>query len=464
MSGLFGMLGAAARALDAQRFGLDVTGQNIANVNTTGYARRRPLLSEIPPPDRTMAGGGVRIDGIAQARDRFADRRLWTELAGEQREAAIADMLARVEVALGRPGASIDGGLAEFFDAFARLADEPTSATARQEAILQGQSLAAAFRDMTARLTAAQRDADLRVVGAVDQIDELAARIASLNTALGNASPTSGEGLHLRDEVRTAVEELSRLVAVEVIERPDGGFDVAVGSGRALVIGGTAWPLAIAPRSGTGLADIVAHDGTVITGEVGSGQLGGLIHTRDVLIPSYQAALDELAYAVATEVNALHTAGYDATGAAGQAFFVPPSGVSGAAGTLAVNPALLATGGEALVAASGDPAEPADNATARALAALRDRRVLSGGTATMTDAWSRLVYAVGRDADASREAARTRGEIVHQVRTLQESVSGVSLDEEAANLLRFQRAYEANARYFRAIDDALTTLMQMVGA
>jgi flagellar hook-associated protein 1 FlgK len=411
-----------------------------------------------------MAGGGVRIDGIAQARDRFADRRLWTELPAEQREAAMADMLARVEVALGGPGASIDARLAQLFDAFARLADQPTSATARQEVILQGQNLALAFRDMTARFSAAQRDADLRVAGAVDEINQLAARIASLNQALGNAPPASGEGLHLRDEVRTAVEALSRLVAVEVIERPDGGFDVAVGSGRALVVGGTAWPLAVAPRSGTGLADIVAHDGTIITAELGSGQLGGLIRSRDVLIPSYQAALDELAYAVATEINTLHTAGYDAAGAAGQAFFAPPAGVSGAAGTLALNPALLAAGGEALVAASGDAAEPADNATARALAALRDRRVLAGGTATMTDAWSRLVYAVGRDAQASREAARTRGEIVQQVRTLQDSVSGVSLDEEAANLLRFQRAYEANARFFRAIDDALTTLMQMVGA
>ena len=88
----------------------------------------------------------------------------------------------------------------------------------------------------------------------------------------------------------------------------------------------------------------------------------------------------------------------------------------------------------------------------------------AANTATFTDAWSRIVYRVGRDLHAASDEQQLRGEVLRQIEIMRESTSGVSMDEEAANLMRFQRAYEANARYFQVVDDALETLMQMVGA
>jgi flagellar hook-associated protein 1 FlgK len=463
VSGLFGLLGMAARSLDAQRFGLDVTGHNIANVNTPGYTRRTPLLSEVPPRDGYSAGDGVRIAGVRADRNRFVDRRLLAEFPAEQREGAIADILSAVELAVGESGSSIDQRLAEFFDAFARLAEMPTSSVNRQEVILQGTSLGAAFADVGARLSAAQAEADGRVRATVEQVNTLARRLAAINKALGSLTPGSGEELQLQDQAKLAVEQLSRLTSVEVLDQPTGGFDVSV-AGRPLVAGDDAFELTVTARPGTGFAEVVAFDGGTITGLIGGGTLGGLVQARDTLVPQYRASLDELAYSVASEVNALHAAGFDLNGQPGAAFFQPPAATAGASASLAVNPALRASGGEALVAASGDPAASGDNGVARALARLRDERVLSGGTATFSDYWAQLVYATGRDLQTAREEQQNRAELVRQVEALRDSASGVSLDEEAANLMRFQRAYEANARFFETVNSSLDTLMEMVRA
>jgi flagellar hook-associated protein 1 FlgK len=464
MSGFFTMLGSAARAMDAQRFALDVTGQNIANVNTPGYTRRRALMSEVPARTPLSAGGGVEVDGVVAERDRFVERRLLAELPEEQRHAALAASLTGAELALGEAGASLDARLSAFFDAFARLSDVPTSSTARDEVVLQGQALAGSFNEMGQRLVKAERDTDAMIRTTVEDINALAARIAQLNGTLSSAPANSPQALQARDEVRQAVEQLSQLARAEALERPEGGYDVAIGHGRTLVVGPNAYPLTVAPRPTTGYADVLAADGTVLTAEISSGRLAGMIQARDTFMPAYSASLDELAYTVAGEVNTIHQAGYDGTGAAGQPFFTPLATTSNAARLMAVNPALLAPNGGTLVVASADPAAAGDNAAARALAALRDSRVLTAGTATFGDFWSGIVYRVGRDIRAARDEQQTRSELVRQLEVLRDSASGVSLDEEAANLMRFQRAYEANARYFQAVDQSLATLLGIVGA
>ena len=133
---------------------------------------------------------------------------------------------------------------------------------------------------------------------------------------------------------------------------------------------------------------------------------------------------------------------------------------------MAVDPAIA--GDVRLIAASlPDPvsgtASDGDNQTATAIARLRDARVLNGGTATFSDGWSQLVYRVGRDTQTAKAEQSSREEIVRQVDTLRDEVSGISLDEETMHLLKYQRAYEANARFFSAINSAIDTLIQTMG-
>jgi flagellar hook-associated protein 1 FlgK len=180
---------------------------------------------------------------------------------------------------------------------------------------------------------------------------------------------------------------------------------------------------------------------------------------RDADIPSYQNALDQLASDTAQQVNTLHAAGFDLNGAAGVNFFnysTPIVGVAGAAAAIRVNPAIVAD--NRLIAAAG-VAQAGDNGAAKAIAGLRTQRVLNGGTATLTDSWSTLVYQVGSDSQAASDARDARTDIVREVDALRDQVAGVSLDEEALNMLKFQRAYEANARFFSAVDRMLDTLV-----
>jgi flagellar hook-associated protein 1 FlgK len=204
----------------------------------------------------------------------------------------------------------------------------------------------------------------------------------------------------------------------------------------------------------------ITSGGTDVTSQITGGRLGGLLQVRDVNVPAYLDQLDSLAYNVATEVNSLHTAGYDQTGTAGGAFFTFSTslvGSAGAAQALTVNPAVAA---DARKIAAASITDAGDNQTARGIAALREARVLNSGTATFTDVWGQLVYTVGRDSKDAADDQLTREEIVRQIDQLRDQVSGVSLDEEAANLLKFQRAYEANARFFRACEDTIDALLQ----
>jgi flagellar hook-associated protein 1 FlgK len=453
---LLSSLSAATRALEAQRFGLDVTGQNIANVNTPGYSRRVIDFAEVPPESARSAGRGVDVIGVRATRDQLLERRLRQELPAERREAAIADALSVIEVALGKPGESIDAALNRYFDAFSSLSQSPASSVARQEVLLQGESVAAAFRDMAGRIALSQRETDGQVRSLATDVSDLAAQIASINQSIQRISDP-GSRLHLQDQQGELVRQLSAIIDVDVLQRADGGLDVTIGNGRALVIGENHYPVTTSQATGT---HRVLSGGVDITSEISGGTLGGVIFTRDVLLPSYVSGLDELAYEFATQVNTLHAAGVGGDGGTGRNFFtfVPSSGsAAGAAAAITVDAAVAAD--SSLIAAAGAGGPVGDNTTARDIAFLRHTRVF-GGTATLVDTWGQLVYRVGRDAQVAKDEQRSRLDIVSQVEQLRDQVSGVSLDEEAMQLMRFQRAYEANARFFRAVDMTLDTLMQ----
>jgi flagellar hook-associated protein 1 FlgK len=458
MSDLLSSLSMATRALEAQRFGLDVTGQNIANVNTPGYSRRTIDFAEVPPESNRSAGRGVDAVGVRAQRDLLIERRLRQELPAERREAAVADTLSIVEVALGKPGESIDAALNRYFDAFASLSQSPSSSVARQEVLLQGESVTATFRDMAGRIAVSQRESDGQVRSLAEDISALASQIAKLNETIQRTGESAGGILHLQDQQGVLVRQLSEIIDVDVLQRGDGGVDITIGNGRALVIGENDYAVT---TSQVGGVNHVFSAGVDITSEISAGRLGGVIYARDVLLPSYMTELDSLAYEFATQVNALHAAGVGADGGTGRNFFTfSPAivGPAGAAAAIAVDPVVAAD--IDLVAAAGAGGPVGDNTTARDLAALRHARVV-GGSATLAEAWGQLVYRVGRDTQAAKNEQSSRLDIVNQVDQLRDQVSGISLDEEAMQLMRFQRAYEANARFFRVIDMTLDTLMQM---
>jgi len=455
MANLFDSLTTASRSLAAQRMGLDVAGQNLANVNTVGYTRRTLVLQEVPPESFNSAGRGVEVLRMQSLRDNYLEGRIRREQSTSSFGDAVVETLSSIEAGIGLPGQALDERLSAFFDAFATFADDPTSMPARDGVVQQGRLLADSFNDMSERLTAAQHDADIRLSGTVDKINALAAQVADLNARIANQG---GDVENLRDQRNVAMAELAKLADVTVTENDDGTTSVTVGHGRPIVVSGHSYQMTLAPGAPSGFSAVFVA-GSDVTAEIGGGTVGGLLHARDNLIPAYQTRLDQLAYDVATAVNTEHVAGFDANGAAAGNFFAAPAGPTGAAGALQVTAAILAD--SRLVAGSATGA-PGDNGVARSIAALRDARLAAGGTTTAADAWGQYAYRVGADMAEARSTVTSRDQVILQLQRLRDQVSGVSVDEEAANLMKFQRAYEATARYFTTISDTLDILMQMV--
>ena len=457
MSGLFGMLSNTARSLEAQRYGLDAAGQNIANINTPGYARRVVDLGAVPPTsERLNAGHGVEVLGVRRLRDRFLDRRLFQENPAQHRETALADTLGVVESTLGSPSSTLNVRLNQFFDAFGALAQAPTSSTARAEVLARGQALAGEIRATDGRFQQAQLDTDQRIRGTVTEINSLANRLASLNEQIANAD--AGGTMTLRDEQNEVIRELSTLVDVETIDLPNGSVQISFGRGKPLVVGDVAYPVTVQNEPTTGFARLYSGV-TDVTDAIAGGKVAGLVAARDVNIPGYRTELDALAYEMVQQVNTLHDAGYTLAGTDAPPFFQPLGSAAGAAAQIALDPTVAANA--TLIAAGSVAATPGDNGTARNLAALRDARVLAGGSATFTGFYTDLVYTIGQERAVALGEAKVRGDVVNQIENLRDGVSGVSLDEEAASLMRYQRAYEANARFFSTINDTLDILMNL---
>ena len=454
MSTLFDSLRTAARSLDAHRLGMDVAGQNLANINTVGYTRRTILLAEVQARDTLSAGGGVEVLGVRAHRDVLIDARIRREYDAVSFDESVVRGLTTVEAAVGAPGAGLDAKLTAFFDAMSSFSEDVRSIPLRENVVRQGRALAQGFRSMAGALNNGRREADRTIRADVGELNALAAEVARLNRAIA----VSAAGVEtLIDERSVALEKLAQIGGVSVQSRSDGGVDVTIGQGRALVMGGDAYQVTMTDGVG-GYAELHVGDVNVTT-EVAGGEIGAGLHVRDTLLPEHLARLDQLAYDVATAVNGVHTAGYDLQGNPAGDFFVQPAVVAGAAAALTVDSALDA---DATLLAGSSTGDVGDNQTARALAALRDERFASGGTATAAQAWGAFVFHVGADISQAMASADSHHDIRRQLERLRDDASGVSIDEEAANLMRFQRAYEANARFFTTISDTIDTLMQMV--
>ena len=455
MPGLFTTLTSASNALGAQSYGLDVTGQNIANVNTEGYTRRQLDLAERPNP---YGMGGVDILGVHSTRDAFVDTRLRNELPSQSYDNARSGQLSSIESTLGAAGSSIDGALSALFGSFGALAVDPQSSVQRDGVVLQAGRLTKMFNDMAGRLDTARREADAQVRNTVPQINALSAKIAELNQRIGDANGVDTGAL--TDELNLSLQNLSKLTQVSVINHPEGTVDVSTGSGRALVVGAHGYALSVASAPSTGFAQIRAG-GVDITSELRGGALGGFVDIRDTTIPKYQTQLDQLAYDVGQQVNTVHAGGYDLSGTPGAAFFAPLASAAGAAAALKVDPAIAADSSKIAASKTG---AAGDNGTAQDLAALRDANVASGGTTTFIGSWSTFVNNVANDSADAQSSLKTRDDIVTSIQKLRDSVEGVSLDEEAGRLMQYQRAYEANAKFFSAVNSTLSTLMGIFGA
>ena len=442
----------ALQSLLTQQGAMEVVANNIANANTPGYSREVPILEESPPilSGNTMVGTGVTLQSVQSVRDNILDLRIDQETSQQSSLNSYVDSMNQVQALFNETqGTGIQTDLSNFFNSFQSLATDPTSSSLRQAAIIAGQDLAGAFSQTSDNLSTIQQGLDQSVVQTVQQVNQLTAQVANLNQQIQMVSNSGDNPGSLEDQRDEALTNLSNLIDTAVVYANNGTVSVTTTNGALLVSGNQSDALTTQINSATGMNDVYAQ-GTDITSTIAGGQLQGLISARDSGIPSAQSSLDNLAAGLISAVNRQQNAGYDLNGAQGTDFFTPftpttPGSNAGAAATMTV-----ALTNPDQVAASSDGTQ-GDNGNATALADLQNASIVSGQTAG--DYYSNLIDQVGNDVSNATSEQEAVGLVLQQLTNQQSSISGVSLDEEATNLISYQQAYEAAARVISTVDE-----------
>jgi flagellar hook-associated protein 1 FlgK len=449
-------LNTMVRALIAQQTALDTTAQNIANVSTPGYSRQRVKLAAVPPPNPTLPGipgGGVEVQGIQRLHDQFIDFQRRGQMSSASYYQVKSDSLQLVQTAYNEPS---DSGLASaitgFFNAWRDVSNDPGQSAMRSAVVQSGQTLAFAAKNLSTSLTQQRDDANKRVDSDVKEINTLSAQIGVLNSKIVSLRAVGDPASDLTDQRDQALDRLSQLANVAYSEDATGSVTVSLG-GRTLVAGSTVAALQTAPNIlNNNYFDVQwASDGSAAT--ISSGEIGGLLDQRDNDLPTRLNDLNTLIGQIITDVNTAHQAGYALDGVTtGTSFFTGTDATN-----LAVDPAVTAN--LDLVAAAATPAAPGDGDNALTIADLQSGLSMSAGTQTYGDFYNSMVTSLGVDAKNTQSLAAAQQSTVDHLDQLQQSVSGVNLDEEMVNLTQYQRGYEAAARVVSSINEMLDALI-----
>ena len=465
MTTLGGILNIGRVALLAQQQAIDVTGNNIANANTAGYSRQRVALETAPTIDTLIGpvGTGVTAAAVERIIDRFIEPQIQGAIQDAYRWGARQDVMERVEIVFNEAeGAGLNEALSGFFNAWQDLANNPSGYSERVTLTGKAEALATTFNQAHGDLVQLQADIDTSIGTTVAQINTIAGQLATLNneiSALATAGLNPNDQLDRRDSL---LRDLSEHIDFTHAEGADGRVTVTLGDGNVLV-GATAFgQLATVVDAVTGHKDVVwdSAPGVDLNADIGGGRLQGWLEARDMTVQGYIDDLNALATGapdgLMARVNGLHQSGFDLSGNPGLAFFTGAD-----AGDLAVNSAILAD--SSLLAAAADAAgAPGGNGQAITIAALQYTATMNGGSATFDGYYNGIVRDVGVQVNSAGDNHDQQSAMVQHLINYRESVSGVSLDEEMVNLVKFQHAYDAAAKLIKSVDEMLATVINMV--
>jgi flagellar hook-associated protein 1 FlgK len=450
----------ALQSLLAQQGAMEVVANNIANANTPGYSREIPTMEENPPilSGNTMVGTGVSMTSVESVRDNILNLRIDQETSQQSSLSSYVDSMNQVQSLFNETqGTGLQTDLSNFFNSFQSLATDPTSSSLRQGVIIAGQDLAGAFNQTSTNLSTIQQGLDQSVVQTVQQVNQLTAQVASLNQQIQEVSNSGDNPGSIEDQRDEALTNLSQLIDTAVVYSDDGTVSVTTTNGTLLVAGNQSNPLTTQVDTATGMHKVLSQ-GTDITSSIAGGQLQGLISARDSSIPAAQSSLDNLAAGLISAVNKQQNSGYDLNGGQGVDFFTPFTASASGSNAGAAADMTVAVSNPDRIAASSDGTQ-GDNANATALANLQNQPIVSGQTAG--DYYSNLIGQVGNDVSNATAEQTAVGLVLQQLSNQQAAVSGVSLDEEATNLVMYQRAYEAAARVISVVDELNETTIDM---
>lgn len=474
----FSSLEIGKRALLASKVALDVTSNNIANVNTEGYSRRVVTSSETDPHKAGFGyvGTGVLVDKLRSYREEFFDKEIrntGTRQAGFDQDSVV---FKRIEAILAEPSEfGLNEITAEFFNAFEALAQKPEDLSLRQNLLMISENMVERFHITSLKLTDLKSDIVQSANVNIDKANNIFKEIANLNNEVTRAIAHDGVGAQtFVDEREKKLEELSKLFEINRTSGEYGSINVFI-NGMNVITGSTYTNLKLREKvdGSTGKSSLqivkVNNQNSETIIKMNDGELGSMLkHYNDTLNSladsetfSVMASLDKFVDAIAKNVNNITVAGYglnDITAPSqGRTFFEPSIGRV-TADTIQISQDIA--GNPENIPLSAMPDEPGDSEIARKIAKLSINQNFLDSQ-TPSEYYTNILGQLGLKSKSASNGSETTAIVSEQLNNQRESIIGVNLDEEAINLIKYQKSFEAASRVINATSAMLSTIINM---
>jgi flagellar hook-associated protein 1 len=532
-------LNTALKGLSAAQRMIDVAGHNLANVNTEGYSRQRvELKASQPLATRGIntrsgspghIGSGVEVSAIQRVKDQFLSLQLRNENTNLGYSTEMRNMIQNLESVINEPSEqSLNTMMQRFWNSWQDLSSNPGNQALRVSVVESAKAMTDTMNQMGERLYEARREVNSRIKTIVGDVNNKIQAIADLNKQIKDAVALGDNPNDLMDQRDLAIDKLSKIIKIKVVEEPSSGAHSVYIGGDPIVASDIALPLRLQELQVNGSTggsvegfygihtQLRTVPDTAISGfntalspstpsygynngydpylvsdvaDIAGGELKALLDIRDITLygslPAESAAiassaqkdkslilkLDEMARALVTEVNAIQTSGLDLSNAAGQNFFDTTSAFATRAVGIRVSNFIDPTlGGSVnnIAAAAAGEAAPGGSGNAVAIAQLRYKKVMGDqtyspgtGQADLETFFATTLTQLGTQGDAAARKVTYQEGVLQSITDRINSTSGVSNDEELANVLKFQRAYQASARMVSVIDQMLETVVNL---
>ncbi|WP_085522112.1 flagellar hook-associated protein FlgK [Tuberibacillus sp. Marseille-P3662] len=502
MRSTFASLETARRALSAQQAAIRTTGHNISNANTDGYSRQRVNMEATrayptPGMSQSMSAGqlgtGVEAGSVQRIREYFVDSQVREQTTKAGYYNAKSEALSKMEQIMNEPTEEgMSKVIDDFWSSLQDLAQNPANSGARSVVLEKGKAVANTFNYMSSSLEQVQTDLKQEMDVTVNSVNSLATQINDINKQIAQVEPHGLVANDLYDKRDGLVDKLSELTNVKVERIESGGQASSAAAGKYTVNlideGGTEHTLVDGENLTANQLKISYGESgespqLSISGESdqqglslgeGGGKLQGLITSYDTDYKSMLGRLDHLAEGLASEFNAVHREGVDLNGESGNNFFISvpeDSGDGHYAQQMKVKDNLgvkdiAAAADEENVDGNSDTVQ-GDNANAYNLADVLTTKMdindEAGQDQTVKEYYQSMIGDMGVKAQSANRMKENTATLKSQAEQRRMSISGVSVDEEMTNLIKYQHAYSAAARMVTTVNQMLDTVVNRMG-
>ena len=471
MVSLFHTLNIGSESLYATRQGVDTAGHNIANAQVEGYSRQRVNLHQRDPLQKglLLIGNGSYVSQIERSHDKFIENQITRVNQDFGRTATKADAMKQLEVIFSPElNASVADEASHFFNSLQDLSNFPEDFTVRTSVVDSGRNLAAAFQRTDTDLKANRAGLNERVSDTAIKVTDDLSRIADLNLKIQAAEAgQKQEANDLRDQRDLLLRDVSGAIEISHYEDQHGMLSIRGPDQVTLVDGGHSATVGVVRNTdNAGMNDVVItdwenHATRNVTNKVGGGAMSAYIDMRDHVVTDLLAKNDEHAFVFANAFNDVHREGYGLktySEVKGRDFF-KVGAQAGAAASVQVDDNILESVDS--IAAGRSPSAPGDNVNLIQMLNLKDQRMYGDGQADFNEFYSNYVGTLGLDVTRADHLKEANDIVMQDLTKRREAVSGVSLDEEATNLLKWQANFRASSKVITTVDEMLDTVLQL---